>query len=91
MSRLPVKDPWRCFVCGLWLTVGGRAAHIKAEHGDRYQIKGDTMAAKKKSAKQVRFLLSKGSPLKTKQKDELKKELHSGKVKVTKKKAKAKK
>lgn len=38
-----------------------------------------------KSAKQVRYLLSKVSPLSGAQKDTLKKELHSGAVKVTKK------
>ncbi|UCC74034.1 MAG: hypothetical protein JSV86_05605 [Gemmatimonadota bacterium] len=42
--------------------------------------------AKKKSAKQVRYLMSKVSPLSSKQKSKLKSELHSGKVKVTKKK-----
>lgn len=45
------------------------------------------MAAKKKSMKQVRFLLSAGSPLTEKQQGALKRELHSGKVKITKKKA----
>lgn len=44
--------------------------------------------AKKKSKKQVGYLLSKGSPLSEKQKDKLKGELHSGKVKVTGKKKK---
>jgi hypothetical protein len=37
---------------------------------------------KSKSKKQVGYLLSKGSPLKKKQKEKLKKELHTGKVKV---------
>ena len=40
--------------------------------------------AKTKSKKQVGFLLSKGSPLKPGQKSKLKRELHSGKVKVKK-------
>jgi hypothetical protein len=40
---------------------------------------------KTKSRKQVRFLLSKGSPLTKKQTAKLKRELHSGKVKVKKK------
>jgi len=40
--------------------------------------------AKQKSAKQVRFLLSKVSPLSKKQKDKLKKELHEKKVKIKK-------
>ncbi|MHB8483281.1 MAG: hypothetical protein ACYDBV_11210 [Nitrospiria bacterium] len=35
---------------------------------------------KQKSKRQVRFLLSSGSPLSDKQKDKLKKELHSGSV-----------
>jgi hypothetical protein len=39
-----------------------------------------------KSRKQVGFLLSKGSPLTPKEKAKLKGELHSGKVKVRKKK-----
>lgn len=43
------------------------------------------MAAKTKSKRQVGFLLSKGSPLSTEQKTKLKGELHSGKVKVRKK------
>lgn len=38
-----------------------------------------------KSRKQVRFLLSKASPLTAKQKENLKKELLSGRVKVKKK------
>lgn len=38
--------------------------------------------AKKKSKKQVGYLLSKGSPLSDTQKSKLKGELHSGKVKV---------
>lgn len=40
---------------------------------------------KTKSARQVRFLLSKGSPLSTAKKGKLKKELHTGKVKIKKK------
>ena len=45
------------------------------------------MAAKHttKSARQVRYLLSAGSPLSGKQQKTLKKELHSGKVRVGKK------
>ena len=43
---------------------------------------------KKKSKKQVGFLLSKGSPLTGGQKDKLKDELHSGAVKVKGKKKK---
>lgn len=42
------------------------------------------MAAKKKSKRQVAFLLSKGSPLTPEQKSKLKVELHSGAVKVKK-------
>lgn len=42
----------------------------------------------KKSLKQVRFLLSKGSPLKPAQKTRLKSELHTGAVKITKKRKK---
>jgi hypothetical protein len=38
----------------------------------------------KKSVKQVRFLMSKGSPLTGSQRTKLVKELHSGKVKVKK-------
>ena len=41
---------------------------------------------KRKSRKQVGFLLSKGSPLTVAQKAKLKHELHTRKVKVTKKK-----
>ena len=41
--------------------------------------------AKSKSMKQVGYLLSKGSPLTAKEQAKLKKELHSGKVKVKKK------
>lgn len=41
--------------------------------------------AKQKSRKQVGYLLSKGSPLTGGQKSKLKKELHSGKVKVRRK------
>jgi hypothetical protein len=37
---------------------------------------------KVKSKKQVRYLLSKGSPLSKKQKDKLKHELHEGDVKI---------
>ncbi len=37
-----------------------------------------------KSKKQVAYLLSKASPLSKKQQDKLKKELHSGDVKVSK-------
>lgn len=48
------------------------------------------MAAKTKSKKQVGFLLSKGSPLSEKQVGKLKKELHSGRVKVSKTKGKTK-
>ena len=39
---------------------------------------------KTKTAKQTRYLLSKVSPLKPAQKEKLKKELHSGKVKIKK-------
>ena len=39
---------------------------------------------KTKSQKQVRYLLSKGSPLTSKEQTKLKKELHSGKVKIKK-------
>lgn len=44
--------------------------------------------AKTKSMKQVGFLLSKGSPLSESQKSRLKGELHSGAVKIEKKKGK---
>lgn len=44
--------------------------------------------AKTKSLQQVRFLLSKGSPLSKAEKETLKSELHSGKVKISKKKTK---
>jgi hypothetical protein len=40
--------------------------------------------AKTKSKKQVGYLLSKGSPLTYKEQTKLKKELHSGKVKIKK-------
>ncbi len=40
------------------------------------------MSKKRKSKRQVRFLLSKGSPLSSKKKDKLKSELKSGKVKA---------
>lgn len=40
---------------------------------------------KKKSQRQVRYLLSSGSPLDSKEKRKLKRELHSGRVKVVKK------
>jgi len=40
------------------------------------------MAAKKKSKKQVAYLLSSGSPLSGPQKAKLKSELHSGSVKI---------
>lgn len=43
-----------------------------------------TKSPKQKSARQVRFLLSKGSPLSGKQQTKLKSELHSGKVTVKK-------
>ena len=43
------------------------------------------MPAKSKSKKQVAYLLSKVSPLTSRQQSKLKKELHSGKVKVKKK------
>lgn len=43
------------------------------------------MKNKTKSKKQVGYLLSKGSPLSKPQQSKLKKELHSGKVKVRKK------
>lgn len=43
------------------------------------------MKNKTKSKKQVGYLLSKGSPLSQAQQSKLKKELHSGKVKVRKK------
>lgn len=49
------------------------------------------MPAKKKSKRQVGFLLSKGSPLSDGQKNKLKSELHSGAVKVKKGKGKKKK
>ena len=39
---------------------------------------------KEKSQKQVRYLLSKGSPLKSSQKQKLQKELHKGTVKIKK-------
>lgn len=38
---------------------------------------------KQKSPNQVRYLLSSGSPLTKEQKDKLKRELHSGAVKIT--------
>jgi len=41
------------------------------------------MKAKTKSKKQVGYLLSKGSPLSSTQQNKLKRELHSGKVKVS--------
>ena len=44
------------------------------------------MGAKKKSKRQVAYLLSSGSPLSSSQKSKLKKELHAGTVKVKKKK-----
>lgn len=40
------------------------------------------MPQKTKSARQVRYLLSNGSPLTDAQKNKLKKELHSGSVKL---------
>lgn len=43
------------------------------------------MAARTKSARQVRYLMSKGSPLTARQKKKLEEELHEGKVKVKKK------
>jgi len=43
------------------------------------------MKSKTKSKKQVGYLLSKGSPLSQAPQSKLKKELHSGKVKVRKK------
>lgn len=42
------------------------------------------MGTTQKSQRQVAFLLSSGSPLSMKQKGKLKRELHTGKVKVTK-------
>lgn len=42
------------------------------------------MPKKTKTKKQVGYLLSKGSPLTESQKGKLKRELHTGKVKVTK-------
>lgn len=42
------------------------------------------MKSKTKSQKQVRYLLSKVSPLTSKEQTKLKKELHSGKVKIKK-------
>ena len=45
---------------------------------------GVVMASKKKSKKQVGYLLSKGSPLSKEQKAKLKSELHSGAVRVKK-------
>ncbi len=47
--------------------------------------------AKKKTFQQVKLLLSKGSPLSETQKGKLKKELHSGEVKIVKKKKDKKK
>jgi hypothetical protein len=44
---------------------------------------GHNMKAKTKSKKQVGYLLSKGSPLSSTQQSKLKRELHSGKVKVS--------
>lgn len=44
----------------------------------------------KKSQRQVKYLLSKGGPLTDKQKNKLKKELHTGKVQVEKDKRKKK-
>jgi len=43
-----------------------------------------SVKAKTKSKKQVGYLLSKGSPLTYKEQTKLKKELHSGKVKIKK-------
>lgn len=40
---------------------------------------------KTKSLRQVRYLLSSGSPLSEREKDKLKRELHEGKVRITKK------
>ena len=42
------------------------------------------MAKKKKSMKQVKFLLSKGSPLESSEKNKLKKELHNKEVSIKK-------
>jgi hypothetical protein len=47
---------------------------------------GTTKTRKTKSIRQVRYLLSKGSPLSNKQKDKLKSELYSGDVRIQKKK-----
>jgi hypothetical protein len=44
---------------------------------------------KTKSVQQVRFLMSKGSPLTKDQKDKMVREMHSGAVKVTKKRGRA--
>ena len=46
--------------------------------------------AKSKSLKQVRYLLSEGSPLSGQRQRELKEELHAGRVKVVKNKQKKK-
>jgi len=46
------------------------------------------VSPKRKSKKQVGLLLSKGSPLSAKQKAKLKRELHSGAVKVKKRRGK---
>lgn len=47
--------------------------------------------AKRKSKKQVGYLLSSGSPLSKPQKSKLKRELHSGRVKVVKKRPRGRK
>jgi hypothetical protein len=48
----------------------------------RYNPEVSVLGQKKKSKRQVRYLLSKASPLKKRSKAKLKKELHTGKVKV---------
>lgn len=47
--------------------------------------RGKHGGAKKKSMRQVRYLLSGGSPLSSGQKAKLKRELHTGAVKIKKK------
>lgn len=53
-----------------------------AEGGQGSEAPPIDLMAKTKSRKQVGLLLSRGSPLSKKQKGKLKRELHSGKVKV---------
>lgn len=47
-------------------------------------MSGKSKSRSRKSMKQVKYLLSKGSPLTGAQKDKLKGELHSGAVKIKK-------